>query len=70
MRLNSAGASQYDVDFYREWEPITRASAAAIVPVIVELVSPRSVIDVGWGAGLWLAEFERAGVVDLMGIDG
>jgi SAM-dependent methyltransferase len=34
------------------------------------MVAPRSVVDVGCGLGGWLAAFARAGVDDVVGIDG
>jgi SAM-dependent methyltransferase len=45
-------------------------SADAIVPVVIDLVRPRSVVDIGCGTGTWLAAFRRHGVPDVFGIDG
>jgi SAM-dependent methyltransferase len=45
-------------------------SAQKIVPLVLEKVSARSVVDVGCGQGAWLAEFVRLGVADVLGIDG
>ena len=39
------------------------------MPLVLELVRPQSVVDVGCGSGTWLAEFARAGVADVMGVD-
>ena len=41
-----------------------------IVPIVLEYVDPRSVIDVGCGLGTWLLEFHRRGVSGMLGIDG
>jgi SAM-dependent methyltransferase len=41
-----------------------------VVPLVVELVSPRSVVDVGCGSGVWLQAFRDAGIDDVCGIDG
>lgn len=41
-----------------------------VVPLIMDLVAPESVIDVGCGLGTWLAVFEEAGVTDVLGVDG
>jgi hypothetical protein len=41
-----------------------------IVPVLIELVHPTSVLDLGCGLGTWLAEFRRHGISDLHGVDG
>ena len=46
------------------------SSASTVVPLVMDLVHPRSVVDVGCGMGVWLAEFIRAGVQDVLGLDG
>lgn len=60
----------YSPQYYRRLNEGSRRSARAIVPVVFELVHPKSVVDVGCGTGAWLAEFERRGVTDILGIDG
>lgn len=40
------------------------------MPYLMELLGPRSVVDVGCGKGGWLAEFARHGVERSLGIDG
>lgn len=45
------------------------ASAEVVVPLVIGLVGPSTVIDVGCGTGLWLREFKRRGVRDVLGID-
>ena len=45
-------------------------SARAIVPLVVDLVAPRSVVDVGCGTGAWLSVLCENGVADIVGIDG
>ncbi len=44
-------------------------SARAIVPFTVQLVEPRSVIDVGCGNGAWLSVFLDHGIEDVLGVD-
>lgn len=46
----------------------TRA-ASFMVPYIVNLFKPSSVLDVGCGLGTWLYEFKKAGVTEVLGID-
>jgi SAM-dependent methyltransferase len=41
-----------------------------IVPIIIELFHPASVIDVGCGNGSWLNVFLANGVEDVLGVDG
>jgi SAM-dependent methyltransferase len=62
--------SEYTPKYYDTWLPITRSSAEALVPLVIDLVSPRSVVDVGCGSGVWLEEFRAAGIDDICGIDG
>ena len=41
-----------------------------IVPEIIELLNPKSVVDIGCGLGTFLNVFKRLGVNDILGIDG
>jgi len=57
----------------RYYDSLTEAallSTRAVVPILLEFISPQSVVDVGCGAGGWLAEFQRRGITDVWGIDG
>lgn len=47
-----------------------RRSAKEIVPWILELIHPQSVVDVGCGVGGWLATFKSFGVDEIIGVDG
>lgn len=61
----------YASEFYDAFAGGSRASAAEVVPLVLDLVGPvRSVLDVGCGIGTWLAAFAEAGVADLVGVDG
>jgi SAM-dependent methyltransferase len=40
------------------------------VPLLLRLLSPSSVVDVGCGTGTWLGEFRRQGVSEIRGLDG
>jgi SAM-dependent methyltransferase len=62
--------TQYDERFYEYHDEGTRASAQEVVPLILELVKPSSVVDVGCGLGAWLAEFHARGIADIQGFDG
>ncbi len=45
-------------------------SAKIVVPILVDLFNPTSVIDVGCGLGDWLSFFEKNGITNTLGIDG
>jgi len=60
----------YGEDFYKERDSTTRASANAVVPIVLELVQPTSVIDVGCGVGTWLSVFREHGIEDIQGLEG
>jgi hypothetical protein len=47
-----------------------QSSARVIVPLVMELTHPRSVIDVGCGNGSWLSVFNKHGVEDFLSVDG
>lgn len=61
---------RYTADFYAGVAETARAAAGAVVPIMLELVEPASVVDVGSGPGAWLAVFAEHGVDDILGIDG
>lgn len=60
----------YTRDFYKFEAAGSRQSAEVIVPLVLELVPARSVVDVGCGIGTWLAAFENHGVKEILGVDG
>jgi len=41
-----------------------------IVPIVMEYLNPKSVVDVGCGVGNFLKSFKDRGVTDVLGIDG
>lgn len=60
----------YDANFYEMQSAESRRSASVVVPIVMELFRPKSVVDFGCGVGTWLAEFAAAGVLDYEGRDG
>lgn len=70
MDTSSIATSRYDERFFAAQRSESLASALAIVPVVVELLAPKSVLDVGCGIGSWLRAFADHGVSDYLGIDG
>ncbi len=46
------------------------SAANEMVPFIINLLEPKSVVDVGCGIGTWLKVFSDYGINDILGIDG
>lgn len=59
----------YDKQFYSNQRSGSSHSAEIIVPMLMKLINPKSVIDVGCGIGTWLHEFEKSNVTNYIGID-
>ncbi|MFJ5762552.1 class I SAM-dependent methyltransferase [Neobacillus sp. NPDC093182] len=59
----------YPNDYYLYQHEGAEGSAKEIVPYILELIKPNSVVDVGCGSGSWLSIFHKYGVKDILGID-
>jgi SAM-dependent methyltransferase len=60
----------YTNEFFDEHVEGSRSSARLVVPMIMELVRPKRVVDVGCGLGTWLAVFRDHGAEEILGIDG
>ena len=43
---------------------------SVVVPILIDLIKPASILDVGCGIGTWLSVFNKEGVKDYFGIDG
>ena len=63
-------AHVYDDGFYSWVDRTAERSARAVIPVVAELLRPKSVLDVGCGRGIWLAVWQSESVHDVAGIDG
>lgn len=63
-------STPYDSQFYHSYIGESEASAACVVPKLIDLFHPESVIDIGCGVGTWLRLFRDHGVKRLRGIDG
>ena len=66
---------RYDREFFERFQQSqlhqgSKSSAEAVVPLVVELLRPESVVDVGCATGTWLKVFEANGVRDYVGVDG
>ena len=60
----------YDEKFFA-WVSFTaRRSAQALLPIVIDLAQPRSILDAGCGHGTWLAVWSDLGINDILGLDG
>src|SRR5256886_11534251 len=59
----------YSAGYYQSIKEDSVASAREVVPLIMELLAPRNVVDVGCGSGAWAAAYKQAGAAGL-GVDG
>jgi SAM-dependent methyltransferase len=61
---------RYSEHFYESVLTGSLTSAREIVPLVLELIQPKRIIDVGCGIGDWLSVFSEFGVEDILGVDG
>lgn len=62
--------AEYPPEFYRSHGETALASARRIVPIVLDLLTPQRVVDIGCSGGAWLAIFREHGVEDILGLDG
>lgn len=60
----------YDEKFYNIQSKPSKQSAYAVVPILIDLLHPKSVVDIGCGVGTWLGAFLKNNITDILGIDG
>jgi SAM-dependent methyltransferase len=60
----------YTPEFFDTIRDGSRRSAEVVVPSVLDLLKPGSVIDVGCGDGTWLSVFREMGINDVYGLDG
>ena len=63
-------AEPYSAANYIDQVRPSRLSAGVILPLVVGVVKPHSVLDIGCGAGAWLACAQELGIEDVVGIEG
>lgn len=61
---------KYSEDFFSLHLKMSLSSAENVIPVVLEFVQPRSVIDIGCGTGAWLKAWKKNGVQEIKGVDG
>jgi hypothetical protein len=60
----------YSSSFFDEIVQESLSSAKVVVPLVVDLVHPSSVVDVGCATGAWLSVFHDHGIKSILGLDG
>lgn len=61
---------RYNRRFYANNLVRGRSSAQRIAEIVWDLYAPKSVLDVGCGAGMWLEVFRDLGTTSILGLDG
>lgn len=61
---------KYENEFFDYIENGSILSAREMVPIIMEMLHPNSILDVGCGRGAWLSVWKEAGVERVKGVDG
>lgn len=60
----------YDADFFGFVSTAAKSSARHVVPIVIDLTTPQSVVEIGCGLGTWLSVFREHGIDDVLGLDG
>ena len=59
----------YTKNFFNNQKDGSLASARVVAPIVLDLIAPKSVVDIGCGVGTWLSVFREHGV-SITGVDG
>src|SRR6266542_1611328 len=60
----------YPSTFFDAIVPESLSTAKVVVPLVLDLVHPRSIVDVGCATGAWLSVFRDHGINTVIGLDG
>jgi hypothetical protein len=71
-RSNLAGIEElfHNEVFHSLISDTSLKSARIIIPLVLKILKPNSIVDIGCGVGAWLSIFKEHGIEDLLGIDG
>ena len=61
---------KYDKGFFERRQDGADKSAREVVPLLIQLFQPKSIVDIGCGIGTWLSVFKEHGIDDFLGVDG
>src|ERR1700730_3858057 len=65
-----AEGQPYNSVFFAEQRSGSLRSAKVVVPIVTQLIRPKTVVDVGCGCGTWLSVFKDQGTSRILGLDG
>lgn len=68
--VQTTAKSDYNRCFHMGQREGSLESARQIVPIVLHLIRPKEVVDVGCGLGIWLSVFAEGGITDYLGVDG
>lgn len=68
LKKNPAGGN-YNEKFFDKVTPEGFRAAKKIIPLVLRLLTVRSVVDMGCGEGAWLKAFQENGSKDVLGFD-
>src|SRR3569623_3340965 len=66
----TAVANAYSTQFFHDQRDVSLASASIILPLLIDVFQPRSLIDIGCGQGTWSKTAMDLGIEDQTGVDG
>jgi hypothetical protein len=60
----------YSPSFFKNQKKGSNQSAKEVVPLLITLIHPKNIVDIGCGIGTWLSEFDELNIKDYLGVDG
>jgi SAM-dependent methyltransferase len=69
-RVGGSNVEAYGAGYYAWQRQGAFDSARAMLPVVLDLLAPASILDVGCGTGVWLHVAGDHGIHDVLGVDG
>lgn len=70
MNTPAGDANLYDDSFFDTITPAAQAAARVLMPVLLQHVRPRTVVDVGCGRGAWVSVLGEIAGCEITGVDG
>src|SRR5262245_51460086 len=61
---------RYPSSYFKDFAQESASSANVVLPVVVDLLHSRSIVDVGCGTGIWLSVARKLGIDPILGLDG